>query len=185
VLTEPGPSVIPVIPYAFTPFPSPSSGPPIPGVYPASSPDQPPPVDSPALVPDFAPAWTEAYQKAKAKVGISNTFRSSQPVTLRRAIVGVTYMSSLRDVETILDRFLSPFPLLFYLPVPSVRHVPSPNFRLAEPAALTRDYYPFLFNIGCNLVARGKGQRHYWRGLDVWPLCWQYPSHRRLSRSVS
>jgi hypothetical protein len=40
------------------------------GVYPASSPKHPPPVESPALVPDFALAWTRAYQKAKAKVGI-------------------------------------------------------------------------------------------------------------------
>ncbi|KAF8487504.1 beta-glucosidase [Russula ochroleuca] len=68
VLTEPGPSVIPVTPYPFAPFPSPSSEPPIPGVYPASSPKHPPPVESPELVPDFASAWTRAYDKAKAKV---------------------------------------------------------------------------------------------------------------------
>jgi hypothetical protein len=37
-------------------------------VYPASSPKHPPPVESPALVPDFAAAWTTAYQKAKAKI---------------------------------------------------------------------------------------------------------------------
>ena len=29
---------------------------------------EPPPVESPWLVPDFADAWTEAYNKAKAKV---------------------------------------------------------------------------------------------------------------------
>ncbi|KAF8496226.1 beta-glucosidase [Russula emetica] len=68
VLTEPGPSVIPVTPYAFEPFPSPSSVPPISDVYPASSPKYPPPVESPALVPDFAPAWARAYHKAKTKV---------------------------------------------------------------------------------------------------------------------
>jgi len=78
MLTEPGPSVIPVTPYPFVPFPSPSSEPPIPGVYPASSPKHPPPVESPALVPDFAPAWTRAYQKAKVNVGILNPFRDFQ-----------------------------------------------------------------------------------------------------------
>ncbi|KAH9988721.1 hypothetical protein BJV77DRAFT_725700 [Russula vinacea] len=68
VLTEPGPYIIPVTSYPFAPFPSPSSEPSIPGVYPARSPKHPPPVESPALVPDFALAWTRAYQKAKAKV---------------------------------------------------------------------------------------------------------------------
>ena len=61
-------SVIPVSSYAFVPFPSPSSEPPVPGVYPLASPDTPPPVDIPALVPDFAPAWSNAYEKARAKV---------------------------------------------------------------------------------------------------------------------
>jgi hypothetical protein len=75
VLTQSGPSIIPVTPYPFSPFPSPSSEPPIPGVYPASSPKQPPPVESPALVPNFAQAWTTAYDKAKAKVGILNPLR--------------------------------------------------------------------------------------------------------------
>ncbi|KAH9988720.1 glycoside hydrolase superfamily [Russula vinacea] len=68
MFTEAGPSVFPTTPYYFAPFPSPSSEPPILGVYPASSPKHPPPVGSPALVPDFAPAWARAYQKAKAKV---------------------------------------------------------------------------------------------------------------------
>ncbi|KAI9453291.1 beta-glucosidase [Russula earlei] len=68
VLTEPGPSVIPVTPYPFASFPSPSAQPPIPGVYPESSPKHPPPVDSPDLVPDFVQAWTVAYKKAKAKL---------------------------------------------------------------------------------------------------------------------
>lgn len=66
--TQSLPSVIPVSSYAFVPFPSPSSEPPAPGVYPLASPDTPPPVDTPALVPDFAPAWSNAYEKARAKV---------------------------------------------------------------------------------------------------------------------
>ena len=76
LLTQPGPSIIPTTPYIFVPFPSPSSEPPIPDLYPASLPKHPPPVESPALVPDFALAWAEAYKKAKAKVGILN-FRMS------------------------------------------------------------------------------------------------------------
>ncbi|KAF8487505.1 beta-glucosidase [Russula ochroleuca] len=68
VLTEPGPSPIPISPYPFAPIQSPSSEPPIPGVYPATSPKHPPPVESPVLVPNFASAWTTAYDKAKAKV---------------------------------------------------------------------------------------------------------------------
>jgi hypothetical protein len=59
---------IPISSYTFVPFPSPSSGPPVPGVYPLASPKTPPPVDNPALVPDFAPAWTKAYEEARAKV---------------------------------------------------------------------------------------------------------------------
>ena len=91
VLTEPGPSVIPVTPYAFEPFPSPSFVPPIPGVYPASSPKHPPPVESSALVPDFAPAWIRAYTKAKAKVGISNLFKYPPDLFTRvRAVVCAT-----------------------------------------------------------------------------------------------
>src|SRR6266446_2195026 len=85
VLTEPGPSVIPVTPYVFEPFPSPSSEPPIPGVFPASSPKHPPPVESPALVPDFASAWARAYHKAKGKVGITSPFKDSRVSTCRLA----------------------------------------------------------------------------------------------------
>ncbi|KAI0061287.1 beta-glucosidase [Artomyces pyxidatus] len=66
--TEPLPTPIPVSSFAFSPFPSPSSDAPIPGIYPVASPKNPPPVESPGLVPDFAPAWTEAYKKAKAKI---------------------------------------------------------------------------------------------------------------------
>ena len=75
VLTEPGPSVIPVTTYTFEPFPSPISVPPLSGVYPATSPKHPPPVENPALVPDFAAAWARAYHKAKIKVGILSIFR--------------------------------------------------------------------------------------------------------------
>ncbi|KAI9457435.1 beta-glucosidase [Lactarius psammicola] len=50
------------------PSPSPSFQPPIPGVYPLASPGSPPPVGQPELVPDFVPAWTDAYTIAKAKV---------------------------------------------------------------------------------------------------------------------
>jgi len=38
-------------------------------VCPAYSPEHPPPVENPTLVPDFTQAWTEAYTRAKAKVG--------------------------------------------------------------------------------------------------------------------
>ncbi|KAH9016756.1 hypothetical protein EDB84DRAFT_1523627 [Lactarius hengduanensis] len=51
----------------FVPFPSPFSELPIPYVYPLTSPNPPPPVDNPALVPDFASAWANAYEMAKAK----------------------------------------------------------------------------------------------------------------------
>ena len=70
VLTQSPLSSIPVSSYTFAPFPSPSSEPPVPGVYPLASPKAPPPVDSPTLVPDFAIAWTGAYKKARAKVSV-------------------------------------------------------------------------------------------------------------------
>ncbi|KZT24974.1 glycoside hydrolase family 3 protein [Neolentinus lepideus HHB14362 ss-1] len=61
--------VIPISPVAFTPLPSPSNPGPIPGVFPSAVPNNPPPVSSdPTLVPDFAPAWTVAWEKAKAKI---------------------------------------------------------------------------------------------------------------------
>lgn len=68
VLTQPLPTPIPISSYTFAPFPSPSSGPPIAGVYPLASPQNPPPVDNPELVPDFTGEWAKAYEKAKAKV---------------------------------------------------------------------------------------------------------------------
>ncbi|KAH8985169.1 beta-glucosidase [Lactarius akahatsu] len=42
--------------------------PPIPGVYPVATPNYLPSVDQPALVPDFEPAWRDAYTLATAKV---------------------------------------------------------------------------------------------------------------------
>ncbi|KAH9028191.1 beta-glucosidase [Lactarius pseudohatsudake] len=83
VLTQPLPSGTPISSYPFVPFPSPSSEPPSPGVYPLASPNTPPPVDTPALVPDFGPAWTSAYEKAKAKVA---TFTLDQKVNITTGV---------------------------------------------------------------------------------------------------
>lgn len=52
--------------YTFSPFPTPTQLP-VPGVFPATDPSDPPPVDA-GLIPDFAPAWAIAYAKAKSKV---------------------------------------------------------------------------------------------------------------------
>ncbi|KAF5341514.1 hypothetical protein D9758_012584 [Tetrapyrgos nigripes] len=41
---------------------------PIPGVFPATDPLNPPSVDEITVVPDFAPAWAAAYEKARAKI---------------------------------------------------------------------------------------------------------------------
>ena len=68
ILTHSLPSGISISSSPFLPFPLPSSEPPIPGVYPLASPNNPPPVGTPALVPDFGPAWTNAYEKSRAKV---------------------------------------------------------------------------------------------------------------------
>ncbi|KAG5645639.1 hypothetical protein DXG03_005630 [Asterophora parasitica] len=56
----------PISSYTFSPFPTPSQVP-IPGVFPATDPRNPPPVNSP-LIPDFAPAWAAAYARAKEKI---------------------------------------------------------------------------------------------------------------------
>jgi hypothetical protein len=77
MFTEPGPSIFATTPYHFVPFPSPSLEPLILGMYPAISPKHPPPVESPALVPNFAPAWTRAYQKAKARVSLLNPLEAA------------------------------------------------------------------------------------------------------------
>ncbi|KAH9025136.1 glycoside hydrolase superfamily [Lactarius hengduanensis] len=67
----------------FVPFPSPFSELPIPYVYPLTSPNPPPPVDNPALVPDFASAWANAYEMAKAKVA---TFTLEQKVNVTTGV---------------------------------------------------------------------------------------------------
>ncbi|KAG6908117.1 hypothetical protein DXG01_006086 [Tephrocybe rancida] len=59
-------STVPLSSFTFSPFPTPSQGP-VAGVYPATDPTSPPPVNSP-LIPDFSPAWAAAYAKAKAKI---------------------------------------------------------------------------------------------------------------------
>ena len=52
--------------YTFHPFPTPSESS-IPGVFPETWPNNPPPVDDPA-VPNFGPAWDNAYNKARETV---------------------------------------------------------------------------------------------------------------------
>ncbi|KZT29530.1 glycoside hydrolase family 3 protein [Neolentinus lepideus HHB14362 ss-1] len=60
---------IPVSPVAFTPIPTPSDPPPIPGIFPSAAPSNPPPVSpDPQVVPDFGPAWEIALEKAAVKV---------------------------------------------------------------------------------------------------------------------
>ncbi|KAI0289895.1 glycoside hydrolase superfamily [Multifurca ochricompacta] len=60
-----------------------TTGPPIPGVYPLTSPKNPPSVQNSALVPDIAPAWAAAYKKAKAKVA---TFTLEQKVNITTGV---------------------------------------------------------------------------------------------------
>jgi hypothetical protein len=56
---------IPLSSYSFTPYPTPSLAP-HPPVFPATDPLNPPDViDDGHVVPDFAPAWATAYQKAR------------------------------------------------------------------------------------------------------------------------
>ncbi|KAG1811701.1 hypothetical protein EV424DRAFT_1349544 [Suillus variegatus] len=56
---------IPLSSYSSTPYPTPTLNP-RPPIYPATDPLNPPSVSSdPQVVPDFAPAWSAAYQKAK------------------------------------------------------------------------------------------------------------------------
>ncbi|THH07709.1 hypothetical protein EW145_g3196 [Phellinidium pouzarii] len=62
------PSPDPATPHPFTPFPSPTQSP-VAGIFPATDPLSPPPVTSdPQLIPDFNPAWTTAWTKAKALI---------------------------------------------------------------------------------------------------------------------
>ncbi|KAH8985168.1 beta-glucosidase [Lactarius akahatsu] len=83
LLSVPLATGIPVRSCPFVPFPSPSSEPPIPYVYPLTSPNTPPPVGNPALVPDFASAWANAYERAKAKVA---TFTLEQKVNVTTGV---------------------------------------------------------------------------------------------------
>ncbi|KAG2342713.1 hypothetical protein BDR05DRAFT_341767 [Suillus weaverae] len=63
--TTTGVITIPLSSYSFTPYPTPTLNP-RPPVFPATDPLNPPTVSSdPQVVPDFAPAWSIAYQKAK------------------------------------------------------------------------------------------------------------------------
>ncbi|KAH7921176.1 glycoside hydrolase family 3 protein [Leucogyrophana mollusca] len=65
VSTESGVSSTPISSYPFTPFPTPTL-PPNPPVFPATDPLSPPAVSNdPQIIPDFAPAWAAAYEKAK------------------------------------------------------------------------------------------------------------------------
>ncbi|KAH9922145.1 beta-glucosidase [Amylocystis lapponica] len=67
--TEAGWQTLPISSYAFASYPVASSTP-IPGVFPVYQPAAPPPVAAAGspLVPDFAPAWEAAYEKAEALV---------------------------------------------------------------------------------------------------------------------
>jgi beta-glucosidase len=63
--TTTGIVTIPLSSYSFTPYPTPTLNP-RPQVFPATDPLNPPAVSSdPQVVPDFAPAWSMAYEKAK------------------------------------------------------------------------------------------------------------------------
>ncbi|TFK67251.1 glycoside hydrolase family 3 protein [Pluteus cervinus] len=59
-------SLVPVVPYTFSPFPVPSQ-PAAPNAFPAVDPSKPPPPGS-TLIPNFQPAWSAAWAKAKKKV---------------------------------------------------------------------------------------------------------------------
>ncbi|KAG9217670.1 hypothetical protein CCMSSC00406_0003641 [Pleurotus cornucopiae] len=50
----------------FSPFPTPSQAP-VRGVFEVTDPSRPPPVNSP-IIPDFNPAWAEAYAKARTLI---------------------------------------------------------------------------------------------------------------------
>ncbi|EIW74805.1 glycoside hydrolase family 3 protein [Coniophora puteana RWD-64-598 SS2] len=69
VPTETGAISVPFSKYPFTPFPTPTLAPNLLG-YPSVDPLEPPPVrsDGPQDIPDFAPAWAAAYEKAKSMI---------------------------------------------------------------------------------------------------------------------
>ena len=59
---------LPITSLPFTPFPVPSDIP-IPGTFPETQPQHPPPVsDSGKVVPDFGGAWKAAHDKAKTRI---------------------------------------------------------------------------------------------------------------------
>ncbi|KAI9434684.1 beta-glucosidase [Lactarius indigo] len=103
--TSPGTpaSTLPTTPGTYTTpsgtsgTPVPSSEPPIPGVYPLASPNSPPPVDQPALVPDFVPAWTDAYTIAKAKV-VNFTLEQKVSITTGLGYQGGRCNGNIRSV---------------------------------------------------------------------------------------
>lgn len=57
---------IPIVPATFSPFPIPVESS-VPGLFVNTDPSDPPPVGS-RVVPNFGPAWSAAYKKAKAKI---------------------------------------------------------------------------------------------------------------------
>ncbi|KAI0776599.1 glycoside hydrolase superfamily [Trametes elegans] len=57
---------IPISSYPFSSFPVPSASP-IPGVFPSTSPQSPPPPGS-SLIPDFGPAWARAHSRARKHI---------------------------------------------------------------------------------------------------------------------
>ncbi|EAU87685.2 cellulose-binding beta-glucosidase [Coprinopsis cinerea okayama7 len=69
----------PIEPTTFTPFPIPS-GSPVPGVFPAVEPKNPPAADS-GVIPNFGPAWQRAYEKAKAKVATFSLLEKANVTT--------------------------------------------------------------------------------------------------------
>nr|QDK64609.1 beta-glucosidase 7 [Ganoderma lucidum] len=66
IATETTLITLPISSYPFSAFPIPSASP-IPGVFPSTSPNSPPPPGSP-LIPDFGPAWASAKAKTKTLV---------------------------------------------------------------------------------------------------------------------
>ncbi|KAG2344292.1 glycoside hydrolase family 3 protein [Suillus weaverae] len=71
--TTAGVITIPLSSYSFTPYPTPTLAP-RPPVFPATDPLNPPEVSSDRhVVPDFAPAWATAYQKARNLISTYTT----------------------------------------------------------------------------------------------------------------
>ncbi|KAL4062620.1 glycoside hydrolase family 3 protein [Scleroderma yunnanense] len=90
VATETGPLTLPISEYSFSPFPTPSSPPPIPPIFPATDPLSPPPVNpDPQVVPDFTSAWATAYDKAKEMIA---NFSVEQKVNVT---TGIGWMNGL------------------------------------------------------------------------------------------